>query len=171
VSSTFAAFASAAIAFHADASVFGVPIDARLFYVAAKSSDGEVTGIFVISETVDGVTTHYSGRLSCMGIYDFDGGTANRAKIGGPIDVSDDPTEPAGTYIWWQSIDNARSPQHPPDKNTFAGFGDEAENIAFCQSPNPPRFGPFPADAGNIVVKVLGALGTLSGIPAPGVAR
>jgi hypothetical protein len=34
----------------------------------------------------------------------------------------------------------------------LAGFGDEAANEAFCQSSNPPRFGPFDVMRGNIVV-------------------
>jgi hypothetical protein len=154
------AYAGAAIAYHADPSVFAVPISARLFYVAAKDRSGQVTGVYAMSETVDGVTTHYAGNLTCMGVYDFDGGVANRAKIGGRIDTSDDPEQPVGRYIWWQNIDNQSSPDNLPDKSTFAGFGDEAANIAFCQSPNPPRFGPFPVDTGDIVVRVVGS-GTL----------
>ncbi len=150
------AFASAAIAYHAPPEVFGVPVSARLFYAVAKDQDGNVSGLFAVSQTVDVVTNNYTGHFTCMGIYDFDGGRSNRAKIGGQIDTSDDPEAPPGVYMWWQQIDNARSPGHPPDKSTFGGFGDEAANIAFCQSPNPPRFGPFPLDDGDIIVKVFG---------------
>ena len=128
----------------------------RLFYVAAKDAEGVTTGSYAFTLFIDGVTTHYSGELTCLGLYDFDGGTNNRAKLGGRIDTSDDPDAPAGLFIWWQQIDNSHSPGHPPDKSTFAGFGDEAANIAFCQSPNPPRFGPFDVDEGNILVRKLG---------------
>ncbi len=158
---SLSAFAAAAISYHADPSVFGTttPVVGRLFYVVGKSTSGSVNGVFAFSESVDGVTTHYSGRLTLMAIYDFDGGSNNRAKIGGPIDASDDPDHPAGQWIWWQQIDNALSPGHPPDKSTFAGFGDEAATIVFVQSPNPPRFGPFPVDLGDIVVRATTAPG------------
>jgi hypothetical protein len=153
------AFAAAAITYHADPSVFGTttPVVGRLFHVVAKSTSGSVSGVFAFSLSADGVTTHYTGRLTQIAVYDFDGGTSNRAKIGGPIDWSDDPDQPAGRWIWWQQIDNARSPGALPDKSTFAGFGDEAATTAFVQSPNPPRFGPFAVDIGDIVVRATGS--------------
>jgi hypothetical protein len=132
--------------------VFGTttPVVGRFAFAVAKDGAGHVRGRYRFSESVDGVTTHYSGPLTCLGIYDFNGLTGNRAKVGGRIDASDDPTLPAGGFIWWQAIDNR--PLHRPDQSTLAGFGNEAANEAFCASSNPPRFGPFDVVLGNITV-------------------
>jgi hypothetical protein len=153
------AVATAAIVFDVPPEVFGTttPVDNRLFYAAAKDSRGNVAGLFSYTQSYDGHTFHYSGRISCLNVYDFDGGTNNRVKLGGPIDRSDDPDVAVGRYMWWQGIDNALSPSQPPDKSTLGGVGDEAANIAFCQSPNPPRFGPFEVDQGDLFVRVIAA--------------
>ena len=149
--------AAAAIQFQVAADVFGTPtpIDNRLFYVAARRASDPVNGIFSYTQTIGGVAAQFSGIVTCMHLYDFDGGTHNRAKIGGLIQHSNDPGHPAGTYIWWQQIDNAASPGNLPDKSTLSGFGDEAANENFCNIANPPRFGPFAVDRGDIVVRDL----------------
>ena len=115
-----------------------------------RTAQGNVRGAYRFSESVDGVTTHYAGALTCVEVYDFNGLTGNRAKIGGRVDSSDDPSIPVGTFIWWQAIDNSRL--HRADQSTLTGFGDEAANDAFCASPNPPRFGPFDVIRGAITV-------------------
>ena len=132
--------------------VFGTQTDVvgRYAFVVAKDSVGNVHGAYRFSESADGTTTHYSGALTCVEVYDFNGLTGNRAKIGGRVDTSDDPSIPVGTFIWWQAIDNSRLRR--ADQSTLTGFGDEAANIAFCTSPNPPRFGPFDVIAGGISV-------------------
>ena len=131
--------------------IFGTstPVVGRYAFAVA-SSHGRVLGQYRFSESVDGVTTHYSGKLTCVGLYDFNGLTSNRAKIGGQVDVSDDPDIPVGTFIWWQAIDNRLL--HRADQSTLTGFGDEAANEAFCASANPPRFGPFDVERGDIFV-------------------
>jgi hypothetical protein len=133
-------------------SVFGTQSDVvgKYAFVVAKDTQGKVRGAYRFSESVDGVTTHYAGVLTCVEVYDFNGLTGNRAKIGGRVDSSDDPTIPVGTFIWWQAIDNHSLER--PDQSTLTGFGDEAANTAFCASPNPPRFGPFDVIRGNITV-------------------
>lgn len=134
------------------ASVFGTQTDvvARYAFVVAKDIQGRVRGAYRFSESVDGVTTHYAGPLTCVEVYDFNGLTGNRAKIGGRVDSSDDPSIPVGTFIWWQAIDNSRLRR--ADQSTLTGFGDEAANNAFCASANPPRFGPFDVIQGAITV-------------------
>ena len=81
-----------------------------------------------------------------MNVYD-----GNRAKIGGVIEVSNDPTVPAGFYAWFQVFDNGEGAGAPADRSSLIGFGDEAANEAFCNSPNLPRFGPWDIQ-GNIQV-------------------
>lgn len=132
--------------------VFGTttPVVGKYAFVVAKDSAGHVRGAYRFSESADGTTTHYSGALTCVEVYDFNGLTGNRAKIGGRVDASDDPSIPVGTFIWWQAIDNSRL--HRADQSTLTGFGDEAANLAFCTSPNPPRFGPYDVIAGAITV-------------------
>jgi hypothetical protein len=147
--------AAAACEFDVPPEVFGVLIDNRLFYVAAKNAAGNVSGLFSYTQAAAGETFRFAGRITCMNLYDYDGGTLNRAKLGGPIDYSNDPTIPVGTFIWWQTIDNTQSPGSLPDKSTLSGFGDEAANTAFCNNPAPPRFGPWDVDRGNIAVRSL----------------
>jgi hypothetical protein len=134
------------------ASVFGTSTDivARFLFLAIREPSGQVRGRFRVSEAAEGSTFHYSGPLTCAGVYDFNGLTGNRAKVGGRIDATDDTSVGVGSFIWWQAIDNHGL--HRPDQSTLAGFGDEAANEAFCQSSNPPRFGPFDVVRGNIVV-------------------
>jgi hypothetical protein len=123
--------------------VFGVLVDNRLFFAAVKATSGDVSGLFSYSQSVEGESFNFAGRITCMHLYDFDGGTLNRAKLGGVVDWTDDETIPVGTFIWWQTIDNRLSPGNLHDKSTLSGFGDEAANEAFCNSPDPPRFGPW----------------------------
>jgi hypothetical protein len=133
-------------------SVFGTQTDVvgKYAFAVAKDIQGRVRGAYRFSESVDGVTTHYAGPLTCVEVYDFNGLTGNRAKIGGRVDSSDDPSIPVGTFIWWQAIDNSRLSR--ADQSTLTGFGDEAANNAFCGSANPPRFGPFDVIQGAITV-------------------
>ena len=133
-------------------SVFGTQTDVvgRYAFVVAKDDQGTVRGVYRFSESVDGVTTHYAGLLTCIEVYDFNGLTGNRAKIGGRVDSSDDPAIPVGTFIWWQAIDNSGLGR--ADQSTLTGFGDQAANEAFCASANPPRFGPFDVVRGAITV-------------------
>jgi hypothetical protein len=133
-------------------SVFGTTTDVvgKYAFVVAKDTQGNVRGAYRFSESADGVTTHYSGALTCVQVYDFNGLTGNRAKIGGRVDSSDDPGIPVGTFIWWQAIDNRLL--HRADQSTLTGFGNEAANNAFCASSNPPRFGPFDVIRGDITV-------------------
>jgi len=133
-------------------SVFGTTTDVvgKFLFVAVLDRSGQVHGLYRASEALEGSTFHYSGRLTCAGVYDFNGLTGNRAKVGGVIDATDDTSVTVGSFIWWQAIDNRKLPR--PDQSTFPGFGDQAANEAFCDSSNPPRFGPFDVVRGNIVV-------------------
>ena len=81
-----------------------------------------------------------------MNIYD-----GNRAKIGGVVEFSNDSTVPVGSFAWFQVFDNGEGAGAPPDRSSLVGFGDEAANEAFCNSPNLPRFGPWDIE-GNIQV-------------------
>jgi hypothetical protein len=134
--------------------VFGTttPIIAHFRFDARKSSGGGVSGSYYVVEAYDGATYHYRGTFTCFGVYDFNGLTGNRAKIGGIVTESDDPTSPVGTYLWWQAIDNDHTVPRMADQSTLVGGGDNAANEAFCSSDNPPRFGPFAID-GRIEVR------------------
>jgi hypothetical protein len=135
--------------------VFGTttPVSSRFAFAAFKNPQGGVSGRYHYRESVDGVTTNYGGVVTCMNIYDFDGATGNRAKIGARVDETDDPSTPVGSFIWWQSIDEAAPGK--PDTTTLAGFGDAAANQAFCDSNRVPRFGPFAVDAGDLDVEAF----------------
>jgi hypothetical protein len=137
-------------------SVFGTTTDVvgQFLFVAVREPSGPVHGLYRVSESADGSTFHYSGRLTCVGIYDFNGGTGNRAKVGGRIDATDDSSVAVGSFIWWQAIDDRGLGR--PDQSTFPGFGDEAANDAFCQASTPPRFGPFDVVRGHILVGPAG---------------
>ena len=133
-------------------SVFGTTTDVvgRFLFVAVRDGSGGVRGLYRVSESLEGSTFHYSGRLTCAGIYDFNGLTGNRAKVGGVIDATDDSSVATGSFIWWQAIDDRRLDR--PDQSTFPGFGDQAANEAFCNSSTPPKFGPFDVARGDILV-------------------
>jgi hypothetical protein len=134
------------------ASVFDTTTDVvgRFLFLAIREPGGQVSGRYRVSEALEGSTFHYSGTLTCAGVYDFNGLTGNRAKVGGRVDSTDDASVGVGSFIWWQAIDNEKLDR--PDQSTLPGFGDEAANEAFCQSSTPPRFGPFDVVRGNIVV-------------------
>ena len=133
-------------------SVFGTTTDVvgRFLFVAVRDGSGGVRGLYRVSESLEGSTFHYSGRLTCAGVYDFNGLTGNRAKVGGVIDATDDSSVATGSFIWWQAIDDRRLDR--PDQSTFPGFGDQAANEAFCNSSTPPKFGPFDVARGDILV-------------------
>ena len=59
-------------------------------------------------------------------------------------------------YGWFQGFDLGKRKKDPPDRSSLLGFGDEAANEAFCNSPNLPRFGPWDvagADQGQAVTR------------------
>ena len=55
-------------------------------------------------------------------------------------------------FGWFQAFDNGEGAGATPDQSSLVGFGDEAANEAFCNSPNLPRFGPWDIE-GNIQVR------------------
>jgi hypothetical protein len=134
--------------------VFGTttPIVAHFRFHARKDPDGTVSGSYYHVEAFDGSTFHYRGTFTCFSVYDFNGRRGNRAKIGGIVTESDDPTSPVGSYLWWQAIDNDHTTPRMADQSTLVGGGDNAANQAFCDSDAPPKFGPFSVD-GRIEVR------------------
>ena len=145
--------------------IFGVAIDNQVSFVARREADGSITGRFRYVQSAEGEDFIFSGSVTCLVIYDtpvlarFPGipaMTTNRAKWGGLIEKSNDPTLPAGGYIWFQSIDNNSGPgEGYPDLSTLSGFGNEAANEAFCNSANVPNtnFGPHAVGSGNVIVR------------------
>lgn len=134
---------------------FGVHVDNVLSF-KAKKKNGTASGRFHYEQTVEGETFVFDVDVTCMVIYD-----GNRAKIGGVITRSNDATQPAGKYAWFQVFDLGRGGDDddddddrrgPADRSSLIGFGDQAANEAFCNSPNLPRFGPWDVD-GDIKVK------------------
>lgn len=127
---------------------FGVHVDNDLAFKAKKHADGSASGWIHYIQTVEGESFEFSIDVTCMEVYD-----GNRAKLGGIITESNDPTLPAGNYGWFQAFDLGKGKKGPADRSSLLGFGDEAANEAFCASPNLPRFGPWDVK-GDIKVKV-----------------
>lgn len=127
---------------------FGVEVvNQPLAFNARKYADGSVSGRFEYHQIVEGTSFDFNVDVTCMNVYD-----GNRAKIGGVVTSSSDPTIPPGTYAWFQVFDNGEGPNAAPDRSSLVGFGDEAANEAFCDSPNLPRFGPWDIQ-GNVQVR------------------
>jgi hypothetical protein len=114
--------------------VFGFTIPQTLGFSARKYSDGRVQGQINYHQTFLGETFKFNATVTCMSVYD-----GNRVKYGGEILLSNDPTIPPGTYIWFQGIDNGEGAGAPADQSTGSGFGTAAENQAFCDSPDTPN--------------------------------
>jgi hypothetical protein len=127
---------------------FGVVVGNQpLTFNAKKYADGTVTGQFEYHQVALGESFNFHVEVTCMNVYD-----GNRAKIGGVIRVSNDPTLPPGVFAWFQVFDNGEGANAPPDQSGLVGFGDETANEAFCNSPNLPRFGPWDVE-GNVQVR------------------
>jgi hypothetical protein len=126
---------------------FGVVVQNRtLAFNARRYGDGSVSGRFEYHQVVEGEAFKFNVDVTCFVVYD-----GNRAKIGGVVEQSSDPTVPVGTFAWFQVFDNGEGAGAPPDRSSLAGFGNEAANEAFCNSPNLPRFGPWDVQ-GNVQV-------------------
>jgi hypothetical protein len=127
---------------------FGVEVGNQpLAFNAKKYADGTVKGQFEYHQVALGESFNFHVEVTCMNVYD-----GNRAKIGGVITVSNDPTLPPGGFAWFQVFDNGDGANDPPDQSSLIGFGNEAANEAFCSSPNLPRFGPWDVQ-GNVQVR------------------
>lgn len=114
--------------------VFGFTIPQVLGFEAKRFANGGVSGHINYHQIFEGERFRFNATVTCMNVYD-----GNRVKYGGEVLLSNDPTVPPGTFIWFQSIDNGEGPGAPPDLSTGSGFGTEAENEAFCNSPAPPN--------------------------------
>jgi hypothetical protein len=127
---------------------FGVVVENRaLSFNARKDADGTVTGRFEYHQVVEGEAFKFNVDVTCLNVYD-----GNRAKLGGVITVSSDPTLPVGVFAWFSVFDNGEGANAAPDRSSLVGFGTEAANEAFCNSPNLPRFGPWDVD-GDVQVR------------------
>jgi hypothetical protein len=128
--------------------MFGVEVvNQPLAFSARKYADGTVSGEFEYHQIAGGDAFRFHVDVTCMNVYN-----GNRAKIGGVITVSNDPTLPPGRFAWFQVFDNGEGADAPPDQSSLVGFGSEAANEAFCNSPNLPRFGPWDVE-GNAQVQ------------------
>jgi hypothetical protein len=127
---------------------FGVEVVNRtLAFNARRFADGSVGGHFEYHQVVEGDAFRFNVDVTCFQVYD-----GNRAKLGGVVRVSNDPTIPVGTFAWFQVFDNGEGADAPADRSSLVGFGDEVANEAFCNSPNLPRFGPWDVQ-GNVQVR------------------
>jgi hypothetical protein len=127
---------------------FGVEVrNQPLSFNARKYADGGVSGEFEYHQVVEGSEFIFNVDVTCVNVYD-----GNRAKLGGVIRNSNDPTLPPGTFAWFQVFDNGEGASAPADRSSLIGFGNEAANEAFCNSPNLPRFGPWDVE-GNVQVR------------------
>ena len=127
---------------------FGVVVGNQpLTFNAKKYADGTVTGQFEYHQVALGESFNFHVEVTCMNVYD-----GNRAKIGGVIRVSNDPTIPPGVFAWFQVFDNGEGANAAPDRSGLVGFGNETANEAFCNSSNLPLFGPWDVE-GNVQVR------------------
>jgi hypothetical protein len=125
----------------------GEVVNQPLAFSARKYADGSVDGQFEYHQIFQGESFNFHVDVTCMNVYD-----GNRAKIGGVITRSNDPVQVPGRYAWFQVFDNGEGANDPPDQSSLIGFGNEAANEAFCNSPNLPRFGPWDVH-GNVQVR------------------
>jgi surface antigen len=143
--------------------IFGGAVGNQLSFDARRDASGAVSGRYNYAQTFGGETFVFKGSVTCFQVYDtpvlqnwpdIPAAVANRAKWGGVIESSNDPTLPPGGFIWFQSIDNGEGAGAPPDLSTLSGFGDEAANEAFCAVANVPNpnFGPHAVEGGNVQV-------------------
>jgi len=127
---------------------FGGEVQNRtLAFNARKDADGHVSGRFEYQQVFQGEAFRFNVDVTCLNVYD-----GYRAKLGGVIVSSNDPTLPPGMFAWFQVHDNGEGAAAPPDRSSLVGFGSEAANEAFCNSPNLPRFGPWDVQ-GNAQVR------------------
>jgi hypothetical protein len=113
---------------------FGVEVQNRtLSFNARKLADGTVSGRFEYQQVVEGEAFVFNVDVTCLNVYD-----GRRAKLGGRIAVSNDPTLPPGTFAWFQVFDEGEGEGAAPDRSSLIGFGGEAANEAFCNSPARP---------------------------------
>jgi hypothetical protein len=126
---------------------FDVEVQNRtLAFNARRYEDGSASGQFDYQQLAGGEVFKFNVDVTCMALYD-----GNRAKIGGVVKQSNDPTVLVGSFAWFQVFDNGEGANAPPDQSSLVGFGDEAANEAFCNSPRLPRFGPWDVH-GNVQV-------------------
>ena len=130
----------------AEDDIFGVEVGNTLTVNARKFADGSVRGVFEYDQVVFGESFRFNVSVTCFSVYD-----GNRAKVGGVVEVSNDPTLPAGVFAWFQALDNGQGMAGSADESTLVGFGSEEENEAFCNSAATPRFGPWEV-VGNLQV-------------------
>jgi len=144
--------------------IFGTegPIYNRVTFTARRDPDGSVSGWFTYEQEADGNVARISGPITCFNVYDtpvlvrtpeIPPRTQNRAKWGGRINISNDPSL-IGIFAWFQSIDNGEGANGYSDVSTLLGIGNEAANEAFCaidRVPN-PNFGPHRIGEGNIQI-------------------
>ena len=127
---------------------FGVEVWNRaLAFNAREYADGTVDGRFEYHQVVEGEAFIFNVDVTCLNVYD-----GNRAKLGGVIVTSNDPTLPPGVFAWFQVFDNGEGAGTAADRSSLVGFGDAAANEAFCNSPALPRFGPWDVE-GNAQVR------------------
>ncbi len=127
--------------------LFGAEVGNDLAFKAHKHADGSASGWIHYVQTFQGETFAFEIDVTCLEFYD-----GNRAKLGGVITRSNDPTLPAGQYGWFQAFDLGKGSKDAADRSSLLGFGIEAANEAFCNSPNLPRFGPWDVQ-GDIKVR------------------
>lgn len=125
------------------------PIGNALAFNAVRYADGSVSGQIEYQQSALGDYFRFHGTVTCIGVYE-----GNRAKFGGLITRSDDPTVPAGLYMWFTVVDNGQGAASPPDRSSILGIGNNAANEAFCASSAPPN-ARFSADitSGDIRVR------------------
>jgi hypothetical protein len=146
--------------------IFGTttPIKNRLTFNAKKDPDGSVSGWYNYEQEADGSVFKFAGPVTCLNIYDtpvlqrtpdIPAQVHNRAKWGGRVEQSNDPTVPVGRFIWFSSIDNGEGANGWTDVSSIPGIGTEAANIAFCDADRVPNanFGPHLVGGGNIQVR------------------
>ena len=92
-------------------------VNRTLSFNARQNADGSVGGHFEYHQVVEGEAFKFNVSVTCLNVYD-----GHRAKLGGVIQVSNDPTLPVGTFAWFQVFDNgegANAPRRPVEPDRF----------------------------------------------------
>jgi hypothetical protein len=130
-------------------------LEVRFAFAAVSLPNGSAAGGFIQKYTLDGLTTIYTGRVTCVAFDDVN----HRAWVGGVLTSvhSDDPSEThvAGDDAWFRVVDYGRDGA-TPDRSTVYGFkGAIPTSSEYCRlkiwAPDDART--WPVIAGEITVR------------------
>jgi hypothetical protein len=107
-----------------------------LAFNARRYEDGSASGQFEYQQLAGGEVFKFNVDVTCMALYD-----GNRAKIGGVVKQSNDPTVLVGSFAWFVVFDNGEGANAPPDQSSSSAWR-RGRQRASATAPDCLRFGP-----------------------------